>query len=159
VLALLALAVALPPAIVGARALAVQLADLFNYDIRSFSVPPYVIGLELIASLIVPAIAGLYPVLAGTGVTVRQAIGGIRGERFGVGAIDQLVARLRGAAVTQRYALRNMLRRKGRLALTLTALAFGGAIAIAVISVRASMFTTLDQAAEYWRQDITVAFD
>src|SRR5262249_39745736 len=59
----------------------------------------------------------------------------------------------------QRYALRNMLRRKGRLALTLTALAFGGAIAIAVISVRASMFTTLDQAAEYWRQDITVAFD
>jgi putative ABC transport system permease protein len=158
-LALLALAVALPLAIMGAQALAVQIGWLFNYDIHSFYVPPYVIGLELLASLIVPVIAGLYPILAGTRVTVQQAIAGMRGEQFGRSRIDRFVTRLRGAAVTQRYALRNMLRRKGRLALTLTALAFGGSIAIAVFSVRASMFATLDQAAEYWRQDITLAFD
>jgi putative ABC transport system permease protein len=137
----------------------VQIGWLFNYDIHSFYVPPYVLGLELLSSLIVPAIAGMYPVVAGTRVTVRQAIDGTHAEQFGRSRIDRAVARLRGVAVTQRYALRNMLRRKGRLGLTLTTLALGGSIAIAVFSVRASMFATLDQAAEYWRHDITLSFD
>jgi putative ABC transport system permease protein len=159
VLALLALLAALPLADVGARALTLQLAGLFNYDIQNFAVPPYVIGLEIVAGLILPLVAGLYPVLAGTRVTVRQAISGIRNEQFGTSAIDRLLGQWRSAAITQRYALRNMMRRKGRLALTLTALAIGGAIAIAVLSVRASLFTTLDQAEGYWQQDVTIVFE
>jgi putative ABC transport system permease protein len=159
VFALLALGIALPLGMLGARALTTQLAQLLNYDLQSFSVPLYVVALELVAGLIVPLLAALYPIFAGTRVTVRQAIGGQVGEQFGVSALDQLSGRIRGVPAALLYAFRNMLRRKGRLALTLAALTLGGAIVIAVLSVRASLFATLDQVTDYWRQDITVTFD
>jgi putative ABC transport system permease protein len=158
-LAVLALLVAVPLALLGANALALRLGQLFNYDINDFSVPAWIIMLEILAGLIVPLLAGLYPIITGTSVTVRQAIAGQGGAQFGRDRVDRLLGRLRGGPVTQLYALRNMVRRKGRLALTLAALALGGAIAIAVLSVRASMFATLDQISNYWQQDITLTFD
>jgi putative ABC transport system permease protein len=159
ILGLLALGIALPLGVLSARVLTVQLAQLLNYDIQSFSVPAYVVALELVAGLIVPLLAALYPIFAGTRVTVRQAISGQGGDQFGVSALDQLSGRIRGIPAALLYAFRNMLRRKGRLALTLAALTLGGAIVIAVLSVRASLFATLDQVANYWRQDITATFD
>jgi putative ABC transport system permease protein len=159
VLAVLGLLVAVPLAVVGSRALTLQLAHLLNYDVQSFVVPAYVITLEIVAGLLVPVLAGLYSIVAGTHLTVRQAITGQPSGQFGRSALDRLLGRYRGGPVTQLYALRNMVRRKGRLALTLAALALGGAVAIAVLSVRASLFTTLDQAADYWQQDITLMFD
>jgi putative ABC transport system permease protein len=159
IFALLGLVVALPLGVLGARLLTIQLAQLLNYDIQSFSVPPYVIALEAVAGLIVPLLAALYPIFAGTRVTVRQAISGQGGDQFGTSALDQLSGRIRGIPAALLYAFRNMLRRKGRLALTLATLALGGAIVIAVLSVRASLFATLDQVTDYWQQDITVTFD
>ncbi len=54
--------------------------------------------------------------------------------------------------------LRNTVRRKGRLALTLATLTLSGAIFIAVFSVRASLIRTLDDALDYWRYDVEVDF-
>ncbi len=159
IFALLALLVAVPLGAIGARALATQLAQLLNYDIQSLDVPPYVIAFEIAAGLIMPLLAALYPIFDGTRVTVRQAISGQGGGQFGVSVLDQLSGRIRGLPAALLYALRNILRRKGRLALTLAALSLGGAIVIAVLSARASLFATLDQVSDYWRQDITVTFE
>jgi putative ABC transport system permease protein len=156
---LLALGIALPLGVLAARGLTIQLAQLLNYNIQSFNVPISVVALELAAGLAVPLLAALYPIFAGTRVTVRQAISGQGGEQFGASAVDTLTGRIRGVPAALLYAFRNMLRRKGRLALTLAALTLGGAIVIAVLSVRASLFATLDQVTDYWRQDITVTFD
>jgi len=54
--------------------------------------------------------------------------------------------------------LRNTFRRKGRLALTMATLTLGGAIFIAVFSVRASLIRTLDDALDYWKYDVGVSF-
>jgi putative ABC transport system permease protein len=159
IFALLALIVAVPLGAIGARALTAQLARLLNYDIQSLDVPPAVTALEIGAGLVVPLLAALYPIFAGTRVTVRQAISGQGNDQFGTGALDRLSGRIRGVPAALLYALRNMLRRKGRLALTLAALSLGGAIVIAVLSVRASLSATLDQVTDYWRQDVTVTFD
>lgn len=159
VFALLALVVAVPLGSLGAWALTAKLAEMLNYDMGDRAAPAYVVVLEVGAGLVAPLLAALYPILSGTRVTVRQAIGGQGSGGFGASAIDQFAGRVRGLPTSLRYALRNMLRRKGRLALTLAALALGGAIVIAVLGVRASLFATLDQVADYWRQDITVTFD
>jgi putative ABC transport system permease protein len=159
VFALLALLVAVPLGSLAARALTAVLADLLNYDVQRQDVPLYVGALEIGAGLVVPLLAALYPIFAGTRVTVRQAISGQGSEQFGASALDQATGRIRGAPATLLYAFRNMLRRKGRLALTLAALSLGGGIVIAVLSVRASLFASLDQATDYWRQDITATFD
>ncbi len=55
--------------------------------------------------------------------------------------------------------LRNTFRRKGRLALTLITLILGGAIFIAVFSVRASLLGTMDNWLNYFQFDVDVQFD
>ncbi|MFN8471020.1 MAG: ABC transporter permease [Anaerolineae bacterium] len=157
--ALLALFVAIPLGILGAQALSSVLAYLLNYNFEAESMPPYVIAVEIGAAILVPLLAALYPIRAGTNITVRQAISGVGAEHFGGGVLDRLTEHISGLPATLLYAMRNMLRRKGRLALTLLALALGGAIVIGVLSVRASLFSTLDQITDYWRQDVTVTFD
>ena len=157
VLAALALAVAVPLAFLASRALVTTIGALFDYDITSFGVPPYVYAAEILTGLVVPVLAGLYPVLTGSRVSVRETISGQQGATFGTSRIDRALGRLRALPLAQRYAARNLVRRKGRLVITLSALAFGGAIAVSVLSVRASLFATLDQVSRYWQQDVTVS--
>jgi putative ABC transport system permease protein len=158
---LLALFVSIPLGIVSARALSVQLASLLNFDINSFRVPLQVILLEFGAGLAVPFIAAIYPIISGTRITVREAIstGGSGAGQFGTGRFDKLLGKLRGTSAATLYAIRNIFRRKTRLALTLIALSLGGAIFIAVLSVDASLTLTVDRdTSAYWQQDITINF-
>ena len=55
--------------------------------------------------------------------------------------------------------LRNTFRRKGRLALTMITLTLGGAIFVAVLSVRASLYQTLDDAVRYNNFDVIIGID
>ena len=50
------------------------------------------------------------------------------------------------------------MRRKGRLALTLTTLTLSGTMFISVFSVRDSMFTTIDDLLNVWAYDLWVTF-
>jgi putative ABC transport system permease protein len=129
-----------------------------NYDVRDFNVPLQLMAIELTAGLVVPLLAALYPVLSGTRVTVQQAISNPGVPQVGGGARLRLARRIGRVPMALRYAMRNMFRRKARLALTLMALSLGGAIMISVLSVYASLFATLDQLADYWRQDVRVTF-
>ncbi len=158
IFSLLALLISIPLGILGAQVLTMQLANLLNFDIQSFRVPLSVIGLEILIGLLTPLAAALYPVIHTTRITVRQAIGNQESGRgqFGGGFIDTLATRIKGLPPSTRYAFRNIFRRKTRLALTLVTLAMGGAIFITVLSVRASLFLTIDDIAAYWQQDVTV---
>jgi putative ABC transport system permease protein len=89
---------------------------------------------------------------------VREAIAsyGLSQEGAGGGAFDRLVERLRGLPRPLMLSLRNTFRRKGRLVLTLTTLTLAGAIAVAVVSVRASLLLTLDEIIEYDNYDVSL---
>ena len=159
VFGLLALALAIPLGVLGSRVFTAFLLNLFNFDLVSFSIPPYTLALQVAVGLFVPVLAALYPVLAGTRVTVREAMvgQGLGGARPGW-LLTHLLPRALALRVPQplTLALRNTFRRKGRLALTLLTLTFGGAMFIAVVNVRSGLFQTLDDVMQYWKFDLEV---
>ena len=156
----LALIIALPVGMLGARLLSLQLAKLLNIDVQGFDVPAYVQVLEIATALIVPLIATLYPILGGTRITVREAINSqdAGAGQFGASRIDEWIRQLQGLPASLLYACRNIFRRKVRLLLTLLTLSMGGAIFITVLSVRDSLFLTVESIAAYWQQDLSIDF-
>jgi putative ABC transport system permease protein len=157
---LLSLAVAVPLGAVGARELTRFMAGLINFDVTSFAVPPRVLVMEIGVGLVVPLLSALFPILAAVRVTAREAMSdyGLGQGRFGQGLLDRLLGRVRGLSGPVLLSLRNTFRRKGRLALTLTTLTLGGAIFIAVFTVRASLLLTIDDMFDYVQYDAFVGF-
>jgi putative ABC transport system permease protein len=158
---LLALVVAIPLAAIVAYGITRYLASLINFDVGGFRIPAQVVALEIAVGLLVPLGAALLPVVSGVRVTVREALSfyGVGGGQFGRSRVDRTLQRIRGLSRPVLLSMRNTIRRKVRLLLTLATLALGGAIFIAVFSVRASLLTTLDQSTTYLNYDIRVDFD
>lgn len=159
-LGLLALAMAVPSAWLGMHLFTDFMASLINFTVADRSLPLQVLALQAAVALLVPLLAALYPIMVGTRVTVREAIGdyGLREKGFGTAAIDRLAGRIRGVGRPTQLALRNLLRRKGRLTLTLTALALASAIAISILSVHASLTNTLNTITGYFDDDVSFNF-
>jgi putative ABC transport system permease protein len=157
VYAVLALGVALPLGALGAFGLTAFTAHLVNFDVTGFFAPPGVVALEVAVGLLVPLLAALVPVWRGVRVTVREAVSstGIA-DVFGRSRLDRALQRVRGLSRPTLLSLRNTFRRKSRLALTLSALTLGGAVFMAVFTVRASLYRTLDDALAYFDYDVQV---
>ncbi|MCO6449590.1 MAG: ABC transporter permease [Caldilineales bacterium] len=161
VFGLLALAIAAPLSAWAAREIINFMSYFVNFTLGEFSIPAQVLALEAGMALLVPLVAGIIPVLHGTRLTIREAISsyGLSESGFGQGRLDQMIERLRGLPRPLLLSLRNTLRRKGRLALTLTTLTLAGAIFMAVVHVRTSLLVTLDEVLQYFAFDMQVQFD
>jgi putative ABC transport system permease protein len=157
---LLALLIAVPLGALGGQAMSRYMARLLNFDIQSFTISLRVLALEIAVGLVVPLLAALYPIVSAVRVTAREAMSdyGLSSSHFGQGFVDRLLERVRGLSRPVLLSLRNTFRRKGRLVLTLTTLILGGAIFIAVFSVRASLLLTLEDMFEYVDYDALVGF-
>ena len=154
----LAFVVAAPLAAAAGYALSAYLAGLVNVDLNGFAAPIEAVLLQAAVALLVPLLAALGPVLTGTRLTVREALSARGGNAArGRGWLDRAIERLRGLPRPVLLSLRNTFRRKARLALTLTTLTLGGAIFIGVLSLRASIMVTLDEALEYFQYDVEVS--
>ncbi len=155
--AVLSLCVALPLGALGAYGLTVFTASLVNFDVTGFFAPPEVIALEVAVGLLVPLVAALVPVWRGVRVTVREAVSstGIA-DAFGRSRFDRAIQRVRGLPRPTLLSIRNTFRRKSRLLLTLSALTLGGAVFMAVFTVRSSLYQTLDDALAYFDYDVQV---
>jgi putative ABC transport system permease protein len=154
------LVIAIPLAGLAAFVLVSYSTGLINLDLRGFSLPPSVVMLELGAGLLVPLAAALAPALAGSRITVRDAVAahGV-GLRTGPGIADRSAERLRRLPAAIRLALTNTFRRTGRLLLTLATLTLAGTVFVAVLGVRASLDRTLDDAVKYRNYDVDVSLD
>lgn len=153
---LLAIALAAPLGALGAFLLVTFSIGVLNLLPVSFQIVPGAIGLQIVAGLFIPLLAALAPVLAGSRITVREAITayGLGGGTFGVSRLDQLVEFFRALPRPLLLSLRNAFRRKARLMLTLTTLVVGGAVFIAVLSVRASLLATFAEIYAFRQYDI-----
>ena len=155
----LSLVIAIPLSILAASRLSLYLAGFINTDFPAFTIPAGVLILEIAIGLLVPMIAGVFPVIAGTRVTVREAI-----SDYGISNVakpnwfDRLLMSVRMISRPMRLSLRNTFRRKGRLALTLLTLILGGTIFISVLSARDSMSQTLEDLLKYWKFDVFETF-
>ncbi len=158
---LVALVIAVPLGALAGHAMTAYMAGFINFDIASAEIPPQVLALEIAVGLVVPALAAIYPILSGVRTSAAKAMSdyGLSSVEFGQGRLDRLLERVRGLSRPMLLSLRNTFRRKGRLALTLTTLVLGGAIFIAVFSVRASLLTTLDSWFDLIDYDVYVTFN
>lgn len=159
----LALTVAAPLGALAASGVTGFISGVFNFDSGGLELPPRVILLEALVAVVVPLVAAIWPIWRGTGVTVREAVSdyGISGVKA-TGRVDRWVdAGLERVNKLPRpvvLSLRNTFRRKGRLALTLLTLTLAGTVFMAVFTVRSSLYSTLDQAMDYFHYDISVGF-
>lgn len=157
----LALLVAIPLGAAGAYGFTLMMAGFFNFDVAGFGIPLSVILTQAAIGLCIPLVVSIYPIMSGTGITVREAISdyGVGKGRFGSSIIDRLLQRIRGLSRPMMISLRNTFRRKARLALTLLTLTLAGAIFITIFSVRDSLMLTLDDALAYWNYHIGIRFE
>jgi putative ABC transport system permease protein len=159
VYALLALVVGIPLGAYGAIGVIAAGPATLNFDTVPFYIPAEVLALEVAAGLVVPLLAAVQPIAAGSRVTVREAISTFGlGSGFGEGRIDRMLARVGRLPRPVLISLRNTFRRKGRLALTLATLALGGSIFVAVLSVRESLGLTVEQLYKYNDFDVQIRF-
>jgi putative ABC transport system permease protein len=185
---LLALAIGLPLGVLAAGWMSSFMARLVNFDLPSLRPSTQVLLMELAVGLLVPVLAALWPIVSAARVSAARAMSdygfsSIRMRRprrdaptaepdpaaKGLTASDaparkkHLGTRLADfqARIFSRpllLSLRNTFRRRGRLALTLATLILGGAIFIAVFTVKDSLTLTLNDMFDYIEYDAYVAF-
>jgi len=164
---LLALVIAVPLGVVGSRGLSRLMASYFNFDLVDMGVPLQAVVLQIAVGLMLPVLASVPPFLANLRVTAAEAMSAYRmGKgRFGAGILDRLLSGANlwfARRVLRRpvlLSLRNIFRRKGRLALTLLTLTLAGATFIGVVSVSATLNRTIDDLMQNYKFDSAIFFD
>lgn len=168
VFGLLALLIAVPTGVLGAYLFSWFIASFLNFDVTDLRLPTEVLLAQIGVGVLVPLIAAIYPITAGTQITVREAISeyGLGKGHFGTNWLDRLLLKLQNNSLLRRQlsrplllSLRNTFRRKARLTLTLLTLILGGAIFITVFSLRVSMLSTLRGWLDYFQYDVAVQFE
>jgi putative ABC transport system permease protein len=163
----LALAVAIPLGIVGARALSQLLATMFNFNLPVMNIPPQTILTQVIIGLVLPVVASLFPFLSSLRVSAAEAMSThtIGKGRFGKNWIDLMLSGsnlwfARKLSIRPLLlSIRNTFRSKGRLALTLITLTLASATFISVFNVRASLSSTVEDMIRWFNFDVMLTFD
>lgn len=161
VLALLAILLALPAALIAAYVSSCQLLALFNIACHDFVYSWRAIVYMVVGGLLTPLLAAIMPVLRGVAVTVRVAIAsyGLGGD-FGRSRLDRLIERfgMRFLPTLYAAALGNLFRRKARLLLTQSVLIIAGATFLLLASLIASLNLTLDNEMSRSRYAVRLGF-
>jgi putative ABC transport system permease protein len=160
---LLAFGVAAPPAALAAQKFAEYIASpgLLDLHMVPYRLPPQVALLELAVSLLVPVLAALPAIWRGTRVTVFAALNstGLSQENLSNSLLERVIERIRFVTGPWLLSLGNILRNRGRAALTLGTLVLGGAVFIGVLSVGASSEQTVAELGQAFQFDVQVAFE
>ncbi|MGD8397710.1 MAG: FtsX-like permease family protein [Anaerolineae bacterium] len=156
-----ALVISLPLAALTAYATSRWFLNLFNVEVEAFQFSDRAIVAQLLAAILAPLLAALWPVLKGAAITVREAIAtyGL-GSDFGTSWVDRAAERIGTRLLPSPYgvSLGNMFRRKGRLALTLLVLVTAGVMTLVVMSLISSTQLTLDNEMARRLYDVRIGF-
>lgn len=158
-LGVFAVALGIPLAVAAGRGYATFAMGILNFEIVDNSIPLWVFAVEIAVGILTPLLAAAVPLVRGAAVTVREAVtdtGITAGSRFSA-RLETLVSRVRGLGRPALLAVRNTVRRPGRLALAVATLAIGGAGFMAAMSAGASWTRTVDAAFEAWGWDLDIA--
>ncbi|MES3022101.1 MAG: FtsX-like permease family protein [Pseudomonadota bacterium] len=135
----------------------VVLRQMLNFTMHDDAVPGWFWLALLAAGLVVPLLVAAVPILQASGATAKAAMSdfGSRREHFGSGGA--LLARLGWIDRSLLMALRNSLRRRARLLLTVGLLACAGAMYMSSLNIRAASSAHLVRAAAERHYDLEVA--
>lgn len=159
---LAALLLAVPAGTLGGFIFSRFMASQLNFDLDRLRIAPWVLVLEAVIALLIPVAAALIPIRQTAQASVREAIQDSGLERGADTAkLDRAFVRMQEHLPLSRPArlsLRNTFRRRGRLARTLVPLALAGAMFMSVLSVRASLYRTLEDLLDRQGFDVQVQF-
>lgn len=161
---LCALLVAVPLGALGANTFSRFIAGQLNFDLKGLNLSWGVLLLEFAIGLLVPVLAAFVPILGVARMTVRAAVQE-QGAEAGppvASALLTLWVRLQKILRLPRpvmLSLRNTFRRRERLVRTLIPLILGGAIFMAVLTLRVSLYTTLESVLISQGYDVQIQLD
>lgn len=140
-------ALALPTSALAGRSLAATLAEVLNLSVASRAIPVWVFVSQAAAGALLLLLVTGVPILRASRVTVRRSLDdyGVHGDAFGERRLDRWLGALQGPSRTTTLALRNMFRRRGRLALIVTLLAAGGAMFMSARNLSAGAQRLIEQ--------------
>jgi putative ABC transport system permease protein len=153
---IVALCLGLPLGIAGGRVLALKVAHILNLDLASLSVSRWIYVGQAAAGVGFPLLVALFPIVSATRRTVRESLNDYGApppsSRLGWLARWTSYATARDPALT--LAIRNSVRRKMRLSLTLGLLATAGALFVTSLNIKAAWERNLVDAATERHFDI-----
>ncbi|MDH5546619.1 MAG: ABC transporter permease [Gammaproteobacteria bacterium] len=146
-------AIGIPLAIASGYGLAYGTALQLNFEILTTQLPFEVYLVLIAAALLLPLLFSLSTIIRGTAMSVKQGIGeyGLDASMQKIRSASSITSYLPGSIV---FAVRNSMRRKSRLIVTLVSMAFGVAMFDAGFNVRHSLFEMLQQTSDSMRYDV-----
>jgi putative ABC transport system permease protein len=156
---LVALALAIPLANAAAKSIGEGMAAYLNFYPSPYVGYSSTLVQQVIVALLVPILAALWPIFNSVRITVREAI-----SDYGIGSgakIKDKPVGKRNLLIPRpiRLSLRNAVRRKARLALTLFTLVLAGAIFIGVYNLWESFGKVIEDIQGYFLADINISFN
>ena len=155
-LGLLATAIGLPLGTAAAAAFIRAIAQLLNLRLSDATPPRELLLLLVMPGVALPVLAALWPVLAASRRSVRAAL-----DDHGAGSETSVSARwatrLHTGSTALTLALRNSLRRRTRLVLTLALLGCAGAMLETSLALRTAWTDNVARAAQQRRWDVELA--
>lgn len=136
ILAAASLALGLPLAVSVGSAYARFSGEILNADVTHAPVPWWALGLLALAGVFVPLAFALVPILRASRLSVREALAGDLGSRpFGTRRFDRWLSPIEVLPRPLLLTIRTACFRRGRLALTVFALALGGAAFMSALNL------------------------
>ena len=149
--------IAIPLAVLSGYAFARFVAKILNFEVLTTTLPVALYLYLMVAGLLLPILLSLPALLRGVNVSVYDALSeyGIRQDTYAykAGAVTGLPLSL-----SMQLALRNTLRRKGRLVITVATMALGVAIFSTGFNVRQSLIEFLADTRNSMKHDVQVVF-
>jgi putative ABC transport system permease protein len=147
--------VAVPLAVASGKAFAAFVAGKLNFDILTRQLPLHVYVALGVTSLLLPVLTALPAILRGIRVPVHEALSDYGIARHAAGRATVATSDSRAPRWLV-LALRNSLRRKGRLAVTMLTMALGVAIFATGFNVRQSLQNLLADFDHSMKHDVQV---
>jgi putative ABC transport system permease protein len=157
---LMSLVIAVPVGAIGGYAISNWLLQLLNVPPSKFEILGISFFFQVLAGLLAPLLAAIFPVLRGASTTVKDAISsyGIGANQYGKGLIDRFLGQIRGLPRLAALPLRNTFRSFGRVVLTQITLVGAGALFLTVLSTGNSVTNTIISAMDSFGFDIMLVF-
>ena len=152
----LASAIAIPVAWQLGQAYGRVKADLLNFDLTGVPMPAWALALQVVVGLLLPVAAAAIPVRRAARAPVATALRDVGLHADAPGRETPGLARVGGVSRVLLLSMRNAFRRRTRMALTMLALATGGAVFLGARDLRASVIGSVDLLFGAQRYDVSL---
>ncbi|MBL8046094.1 MAG: ABC transporter permease [Anaerolineales bacterium] len=160
VYSVVSLLMALPLGMWGGNAMADWILGLLNVPTGEFQLVPLALAAQLVAGVLMPFGAALWPIGRGAAISVREAIfaRGLDTASYGRRWIDRWLGAMSGLPRSLALALRNTFRHTSRAALTELIMITAGALFSIVLSTQGSFEKSLAEVFDIVGSDVAVTF-